>query len=63
MPVLELLKRDGKWAEVGGASMIGKQKAARPRIAVGSLVEIKFLYVGAGGPLIPAIREVSPRRR
>jgi hypothetical protein len=43
--------------------MIGKQKAARPRITFGSLVEIKFLYVGAGGPLIPAIREVSPRRR
>jgi len=51
MPVLELLKRDGKWAEVGGTSMIGKQKAARPRITVGSLVEIKFLYVGAGGRL------------
>lgn len=36
--VLGLLK-DGKWVEIGGASMIGKDK----RITVGSLVEVKFL--------------------
>lgn len=34
------LLKDGKWIEVGGTSMIGKDK----RIRVGSLVEVTFLY-------------------
>jgi bifunctional non-homologous end joining protein LigD len=51
---LALLK-DGKWVEVGRASMIGKDK----RIAVGSLVEVCFLYATEGGRLYqPRIKEL-----
>jgi bifunctional non-homologous end joining protein LigD len=46
---------NGKWREVGRASMNGKDS----RIKVGSIVEIIFLYVGAGGRLYqPRIKEL-----
>jgi bifunctional non-homologous end joining protein LigD len=51
---LALLK-DGDWREVGRVSMNGKDS----RIKIGSLVEIKFLYVGAGGRLYqPRVKEL-----
>lgn len=52
--VLALLA-DGKWREVGRVSMNGKDS----RIKIGSIVEITFLYVGAGGRLYqPRIKEM-----
>lgn len=48
------LLKDGKWIEVAGASMIGKDK----RIAVGSLVEVTFLYFTGSRLCQPRITEL-----
>lgn len=46
---------NGKWREIGRVSLNGKDS----RIKIGSLVEIKFLYVGAGGRLYqPRVKEL-----
>ncbi len=48
------LLKDGKWIEVGGASMIGKNK----NIKVGSLVEVTFLYFTGSRLYQPRIIEL-----
>jgi len=46
---------EGKWREVGRVSLNGKDS----RIRIGSILEITFLYVGAGGRLFqPRVKEM-----